>query len=81
MGTAEVIRAGGIVLVAVCRSPERALRVGEFVRKHRAIQCFKAISASPIFSLCLLLALFANSLRCNGASATEGRPAVTGVTA
>ena len=25
-----------------------------------------------------LLALFANSLRCNGASAAEGRPAVAG---
>ena len=29
----------------------------------------------------LQLALFANLLRCNGASATEGKPAVIGVTA
>ena len=30
---------------------------------------------------CRLLALFANSLRCNGASAAEGRPSVAGTRA
>ena len=29
----------------------------------------------------LFLALFANSLRCNGGSAADGRPAVIGATA
>jgi hypothetical protein len=32
-------------------------------------------------SACRLMALFANSLRGNGASAVEGRPTVIGVTA
>ena len=31
--------------------------------------------------MCQLVALFANSLRCDGASAAEGKPAVIGVKA
>jgi hypothetical protein len=57
-----------------------ALAAGFHPRKSESAKV-SFLSVGLLHCMSRLVALFANSLRCNGASAVEGRPAVIGVTA